>query len=170
MRIALACIGAALVLSGSPVRADVRIHFDPGGHIGSYYDRVQQIRQSGERVVIDGPCMSACTLVLGMLPPNQLCATENASFGFHQAWYTDGQTRSPSPAATRFLVSHYPARVRAWIDRHGGLTPKMLMMRGADLRAVVPSCSAGASRSAARAPAQRAARMRPVGYAANTDR
>jgi hypothetical protein len=157
-------------LAGSPAQADVRVRFDPGGHIGTYYDRVQQIRHSGERVVIDGPCMSACTLVLGMLPAGQLCATENAAFGFHQAWYTDGRTRTPSATATRFLTSHYPPQVKSWIARHGGLTPKMLMMRGSDLRAVVPSCSTGAIRSASKMPAQRANRTRPAGYAANTER
>jgi hypothetical protein len=163
-------MGAALICSGSPAQADVRVQFDPGGHIGSYYERVQQIRRSGERVVIDGPCMSACTLVLGMLPPGQLCATDNASFGFHQAWYTDGRTRTPSASATRFLTSHYPPRVKAWIERNGGLTPKMMMMRGAELRAVVPSCSASASRSASRWSERGADRARPAGYAATTVR
>lgn len=170
MRFAAACVGVALVLSGAPAQADVRVQYDPGGHIGSYYDRLQQIRASGERVVIDGPCMSACTLVLGMLPPGRVCATDKAVLGFHQAWYTDGRTRSPSTEATRFLVSHYPSRVRSWIAQHGGLTPKMLLMRGGDLKGVLPPCTTEASRSVERWSGRRPDEPRPAGYAASTVR
>jgi hypothetical protein len=170
MRFAAACVGVALVLSGAPARADVRIQYDPGGHIGSYHDRLEEIRRSGERVVIDGPCMSACTLVLGMLPPDRLCATDNAAFGFHEAWYSDGRSHTPSAKATRYLLSHYPPRVRAWINQHGGLTPKMLVMRGDDLKAVVPSCSGGTSRTAGKLTARRPDRAQPAAYAASTVR
>lgn len=140
MRVMAACIGVAFALSGVPARADVRIQYDPGGHLGAYSARLEQIRRSGERVIIDGPCMSACTLVLGMLPRGRVCATRNAVFGFHAAWYTDGSTRTPSSKATRFMLSHYPSQVRSWIAKRGGLTPRMLLMRGNELDAVVAPC------------------------------
>jgi len=35
----------------------------------------------------------------------------------------------------------YPAPVRAWIARHGGLTPKMMYLRGRDLAAIVAPCN-----------------------------
>ena len=34
-----------------------------------------------------GICNSACTLVLGIVPLNRICATPRASLGFHQAYY-----------------------------------------------------------------------------------
>src|ERR1700730_12209611 len=56
-------IGAALaVLCVHAARATVLIDGDPGGQIGPYVARYMTIRQSGERVVIDGPCLSACTM------------------------------------------------------------------------------------------------------------
>jgi hypothetical protein len=48
--------------------ATERIYDDPGGQIGEYLAKFRAIRISGERVVIDGTCASACTLVLGTIP------------------------------------------------------------------------------------------------------
>ena len=47
-----------------PASADVRILSSSGGMVEDYLRTFAQIRQSGERVIIDGPCLSACTLVL----------------------------------------------------------------------------------------------------------
>ena len=41
--------------------ADVRIIGDPGGEVSSYIQKFHAMRDSGEQVVIDGPCLSACT-------------------------------------------------------------------------------------------------------------
>jgi hypothetical protein len=35
----------------------------------------------------------------------------------------------------------YSASVRAWIARHGGLTPNMKFVRGRDLAAIVAPCA-----------------------------
>ena len=42
----------------------MRISDDVGGRIGAYVEQFSQVKQTGERVVIDGACLSACTLVL----------------------------------------------------------------------------------------------------------
>jgi hypothetical protein len=34
----------------------------------------------------------------------------------------------------------YPPEIRTWIDRHGGLTPQLVTMRGRDLTALYPFC------------------------------
>ena len=47
--------------------AATRISNDKGGQIGPYLDAFTNLRDSGERVIIDGPCLSACTLVLGVV-------------------------------------------------------------------------------------------------------
>ena len=36
----------------------MRITSDPGGQIGPYLENLASLRNSGEHVVIDGPCLS----------------------------------------------------------------------------------------------------------------
>ncbi|WP_202801971.1 hypothetical protein [Rhodovulum sp. PH10] len=144
-------LGATLALTATaPALSDVLIASDTGGMIGDYVARYERVRASGDRVVIDGTCLSACTLVVGLIPRGRLCATRNAVLGFHAAWvpgpYGD---RVTSPVATRTLWGFYPAGVRRWITRHGGLTPDMLMLRGRELSAIVPPCDGPAVRAAA---------------------
>ena len=72
-------LGAAVVaLSVTSVSATMRIAEDRGGQIGHYLDAFASVRSSGERVVIDGNCLSACTLVLGVVPRERICATLRA--------------------------------------------------------------------------------------------
>ncbi len=65
-------VAALLALASPPARADVRILSSPGGAVGPFLDLFEQVRNSGQRVVIDGPCLSACTLVLSMVPNNRI--------------------------------------------------------------------------------------------------
>jgi hypothetical protein len=55
--------------------AAVRIVQDVGGRIGTYVDKYQGVRSSGEMVIIDGYCASACTIVLGTVPHERICVT-----------------------------------------------------------------------------------------------
>jgi hypothetical protein len=57
-----------MIIGSAPVLADVRIVSSLGGSVGSYLSFFSRVRQSGERVIIDGPCLSACTLVLSTIP------------------------------------------------------------------------------------------------------
>lgn len=124
----------------------MRISEDRGGQIGHYLQAFAMVRSSGERVVIDGNCLSACTLLLGLVPRNRMCATDRARLGFHAAWLPDADGRPvTSTMGTRALWNAYPNSVRSWIKRHGGLSRKMIYMEGAELYAFVPSC-AGATR------------------------
>src|SRR3974390_2985434 len=84
----LLLIAAALISTWTalPGSAAVVLSDDIGGKMEEYNSKFQQLRRSGEAVVIDGKCYSACTMILGLLPPNRVCATSNAVFGFHAAW------------------------------------------------------------------------------------
>jgi hypothetical protein len=125
--------------------ATVRIHSDPGGRIDQYLDRYNQIRLSGQHVIVDGTCNSACTLLLGSLPRDKICFTEQASLGFHSAWQFDDSGRPvASPSWTRVLWRNYPRAIRTWIIHHGGLTPHMIFLRGEALAALYPRCTAAA--------------------------
>src|SRR5439155_11231803 len=76
----------------TPAGADYRITRDHGGLVESYKTKYAKIRERGERVIIDGICNSACTLVLGIVPLSRVCVTPNASLGFHQAYFDKSYT------------------------------------------------------------------------------
>lgn len=130
------------LLSSSLASAEVRIVGDPGGEVSAYLHKYQQIRASGQKIVIDGPCLSACTLLTGVIPRDRICITHRAMLGFHAASYYDDASRSlvPTRAGSRLVMSLYPAAIRNWINRHGGLTPHIIELRGRDLASMYRTC------------------------------
>lgn len=133
---------AAVLVSGvTSASATMRIAEDRGGQIGHYLQVFAMLRSSGENVVVDGNCLSACTLVLGLIPHGKMCATRRARFGFHAAWMPDLEGRPVTSAVgTQALWNIYPGAVRRWISRHGGLSRKMIYLQGRDLGGIVESC------------------------------
>jgi hypothetical protein len=135
---------ALLMLWTPSAQADYRITRDHGGLVDEYKVRYAKIRDQGERVVIDGICNSACTLVLGIVPLSRICVTPNASLGFHEAYFDKSWTfgiRVTSYAVTADMVSSYPPPVKEWIRRHGGLSAEMKRVgNGPDLWAMVNPC------------------------------
>jgi hypothetical protein len=147
MKWQLIVVGARMAVYGmlliaSTALADVRIINDPGGKVSSYLRTFYEMRASGERIVIDGPCLSACTLLTGIVPRNHVCVTGRAVLGFHAASYYNDVSRSlvPTRAGSQLVMRLYPPEIRAWINRHGGLTPQLITMRGRDLAAFYPPC------------------------------
>src|SRR6195256_1975097 len=114
-------LAAALCgLSLPPAQAEVRILASAGGQVGPFLDLFERVRNSGERVVIDGPCLSACTLVLSMVPQNRICATRRAILGFHAARSIDRQGRMyAEPGASELVLGGYPAAGRGWVCPRG---------------------------------------------------
>jgi hypothetical protein len=140
----LLALSLAVLLSSFSARADYRITRDFGGWVDEYKAKYALIRERGERVIIDGICNSACTLVLGMVPLNRVCVTPRASLGFHMAYYDKATTfgvKVTSYAGTADLMSYYPESVKDWIARNGGLTPEMKKVKnGPALWAIVDPC------------------------------
>jgi hypothetical protein len=142
MRLAVVVFGAVLAaLSISSASATVRINGDTGGQIGPYLENLMALRQSGQRVVIDGPCLSACTLVLGVIPRDRICVTSRARLGFHAAWHP-GENGRPvtNRGGTQLLMAVYPQHVKRWIHRRGGLTREMKYLTGRELASMYPIC------------------------------
>jgi hypothetical protein len=128
-------------LAVTPARAEIRILASPGGQVGPFIDLFDKVRASGERVVIDGPCISACTLVLSVIPNDRICVTRRAVLGFHAARSMDRRGRLyAEPEASELVLEAYPAAVRGWIRRRGGLSSRLLLLRGRELAAIYPSC------------------------------
>jgi hypothetical protein len=140
----LLALSLSIVLGNSAALADYRITRDFGGWVDEYKAKYALIRARGERVIIDGICNSACTLVLGMVPLNRVCVTPRASLGFHMAYYDKSTTfgiKVTSYAGTADLMSYYPESVKDWIARNGGLTPEMKKVRnGPAMWAIVDPC------------------------------
>ena len=134
-------LSAVLSVLVSPAQAEVRILSSPGGQVGPFLDLFEEVRASGERVVIDGPCLSACTLVLSMIPSDRICVTRRAIFGFHAARSIDRRGKTyAEPEASQLVLEAYPAPVRVWIERRGGLTSRLLLLRGRDLMTMYRPC------------------------------
>jgi hypothetical protein len=135
-------VGAAVAaVSVSSASAAVRIVRDEGGQIGTYLESFAALRNSGERVIIDGPCLSACTMVLGVVPRDRICVTRRARLGFHAAWHPGNRGRPvTSRGGTQLLMEVYPPEVRQWIARKGGLTSRMIYLSGHELASMYPTC------------------------------
>jgi hypothetical protein len=140
MKFITGLLAAVLLVAGvGASHAVVRIADDRGGRIGTYVDKYQGLRTSGDTVIIDGLCASACTIVLGAVPHDKICVTSHANLGFHAAW---------DFGATQMLYSMYPSEVRRWIAKRGGLTPRMIFLRGRQLMAMYKPCYLDAQASA----------------------
>jgi hypothetical protein len=143
MRFRSVIAGALLLIGGvSSASATMLITEDRGGQIGQYMQAFAALRSSGEDVVVDGNCFSACTMLLGLIPRERICATSRARFGFHAAWMPDENGRPvTSPMGTQALWNIYPNKVRAWIGHNGGLSRKMIFLQGRELTRIVQSCN-----------------------------
>jgi hypothetical protein len=168
MKFLTGLLAAVLLLAGMGAsHAVVRIAEDRGGRIGTYVDKYQGLRSSGETVIIDGLCASACTIVLGAVAHDKICVTSHATLGFHAAWDFGANGRTiTNPEATQMLYSMYPSPVRRWIAQRGGLKPQMIFLRGKQLMAMYRPCyldaQASAPQSSSSSRRDRASRQRDV--------
>jgi hypothetical protein len=127
--------------------ATVRITDDRGGKIEDYLTAFASVRDSSQRVIINGPCYSACTLMLGVVPRDRIRATSSAQLGFHTAAKKDLFGRQVhSPEGTQVVWNTYPEDVRRWITHRGGLSAKMMFLSGRQLESIVQPCQSSAKK------------------------
>lgn len=117
---------------GGPTARGGIITKDYGGDISKYG------RYTRGRIVVDGICNSACTMVLAN--PNA-CATPRGRLGFHRAFRVDATGRAlPTDEATaNYMLRYYPANVRSWLAARGGLTAGIVSVPA---RQFLPPCKA----------------------------
>ena len=124
-----------------PSDAMTRIADDLGGPLGEYLLKFAAIRDSGERVMIDGKCFSACTLVTALVPRDRICITDRAMLGFHAGWFENkAGERITSPTGTSLLYEMYPPIIRNWIARQGGLGKHTVVLEGRALAEIYKPC------------------------------
>jgi len=78
---------------------------DLGGHLPSYIVAIADANKSGTLVVIEGSCLSACTVKLAA---KRRCVRPDAILWFHSAAEDSGV----SPTGNAVLIASYPPRVR----------------------------------------------------------
>ena len=136
----IALVFAGISCNADRAKSEVLIKNDGGGDIPQYIAKYLNLQLSGERVVIDGDCLSACTLALGLLAQDRRCFTNEARLGFHAASTESGTPRIRDPLGTDVFWLVYPPEIRRWISRHGGLTSRMIYLEGKELAAMYPPC------------------------------
>jgi hypothetical protein len=77
---------AILFLTASAARAEtIDVSDFQGGLLSTYQTQWSTLAARGVRVRIVGPCVSACTILVGYIPRNNICVMPNAYLGFHGA-------------------------------------------------------------------------------------
>jgi hypothetical protein len=119
-----------------------------GGDLFEFIETYSKARQEGTRYVIDGLCISACTLITGEVPQDRVCVTPFAKLAFHAAFTMDMQgTREFSPDGTAFLWAIYPEKVRELLRKHGWSGPStdqttLIWIEGEELLSLFRPCEA----------------------------
>jgi hypothetical protein len=134
---ALATVGPAFadgVTCGKPCV----IQYSAGGNVLGFRLQGQDLAAHSIPVIVDGPCLSACTLLVDEARGN-VCITDRAVFGYHQSFADNGGARSYVP------LEYKTPGLDAYLEGHGGL-PKgpFLMVPFAQAKAFYHPC-AGAS-------------------------
>jgi len=134
-------LAALMVCVCTPASAKtIHVTNDRGGLIVAYEARYRAAAARGDRFVIDGNCLSACTMAIGIFDRKHICATPRAVLGFHAAWRPTPRGKILVPAATDYMARWYTPAAKDWIARNGGLQPGLMYLRGSELYGVVPAC------------------------------
>jgi 2-oxoglutarate dehydrogenase complex, dehydrogenase (E1) component, and related enzymes len=116
------------------------VSFNPGGEIGSFKAAAREIKRSGRRVVIDGPCLSACA-ILADQARNRVCVTSKARFGFHKGYeLRRASAGGPIRLVRRFNPSH-SADIAGWVSKRGGYPSRgFRVMQAGDAKRIWRGC------------------------------
>jgi hypothetical protein len=130
-------LAAILAFATSVARAEtiVNVSDDHGGLLFAYQLQWAGLATQKVSVRIAGPCVSACTVLLGYIPRENICVTPNASLGFHLA---------TMQFATDALWRAYPQDIRAWIEKNGGLTYQVIYLHAPAIYRFLQKCRVGA--------------------------
>lgn len=132
----------------------VRITNNGGGELDAFIDRYHRQRLAGTRFIIDGLCMSACTMINGLIPDDRVCVTPYARLAFHSATdvtFNNGieVAREFSEEGTRIMWHVFQPKLRALLkdkyewdgdDPVKGEHPQFIYVEGDDLLSLYAPC------------------------------
>lgn len=111
----------------------VIITSDFGGSVIEYIKKYNSLRQSGSKIMVDDVCISACTLITGLIPDANVCVSPTAVFAFHSAWSGYG---TYSSEGTRLIWQIYPEAIKEKLRAlgwDGNEHPDLVYIKGTDL-------------------------------------
>ena len=134
---ALTAVGPALA-DGVKCGKPCVIEYSAGGNVLGFRLQGQDLAAQKTPVIVDGPCLSACTLLVDEARGN-VCITDRAVLGYHQSYADNDGGRSYTP------LQYKTPGLGAFLENHGG-EPKgvFLMVPFAQAKAFYQPC-AGAS-------------------------
>jgi hypothetical protein len=95
------------------------VSFNSGGEVSTFKAAAREIKRSGRRVVINGPCLSACA-ILADEARGSVCVTKKARFGFHKGYVLEQPTAGgPMRFVKRFTPQH-SRDIAGWVSKNGG--------------------------------------------------
>lgn len=142
-RRAVAALGILCLLTTS-VPAQYHIVNDTGGILDSYIDKYIALREGRASVVIDGVCLSACALIVGLMDTSQVCVTPRAQLGFHSTSEVHGDWRRYHAESTRMYFAMLPPAMRELLRTRGwdgnSEHEALIYVEGEELRAFFKAC------------------------------
>jgi hypothetical protein len=125
-------LATVLMIVAPAARAEtVVITDDHGGFVYFYQQKWEKLAAQKDNVRIAGLCASACTLLTGYFPRQDICVTDHAALGFHAGTF---------PFVTDTLLRIYPQDIRKWIDAHGGLTFQLIWLQRPEIYKFFRKC------------------------------
>jgi hypothetical protein len=106
------------------------VKFNAGGEVGSFKAAARELKRSGRRVVIDGPCLSACA-ILADEARGRVCVTQKARFGFHKGFVLDQPMAGGRYRLVKRFTPSHSADVAGWVKRNGGYPSRGFNVMGA---------------------------------------
>lgn len=111
-----ACAPGYVGYTDSPAFTDdgtgvLRISEGWGGSFSRTWQRIRKLQQENVLFMVDGPCASACTLVLDENYPH-VCWTDRAEFLFHGASQRQASSNAGGAIANMLLFAKLPPYVR----------------------------------------------------------
>lgn len=93
----------------------VVIRYGVGGVVNGMMSTIRYMKENpAAKIIIDGPCMSACTLLLS-LPDDQVKFTEKADFGFHTSYFTINGHQYKDNKVNKKMLQFFKPSVKDWI-------------------------------------------------------
>ena len=106
-----------LIVPSAPVYTGPRVvvTLDTGGDLFDYIKKYNDFREGNTYIRIADLCLSACTVITGVVSDDHVCVSPSALFGFHSA--TEGLTFSKE--GTDLMWNILPKRVQDLVRAAG---------------------------------------------------
>jgi hypothetical protein len=115
------------------------IEDDGGGIIDLYQAQARQMAAGHTSVIVDGPCMSACTIFID-IDRNNVCLTDRALLGYHKSRLEDDTGK-----VTFGEIDYETPGLNKYIEDHGGLpdpdSGHLLMLNSYEASKFYRSCA-----------------------------